>query len=542
MIVRLLAAFAAICGPAGAGQLVCHFDTGVEAEVNDFGERQATGQWALAPPGSGCPVHPNGRALDAGQVGDPAQVLEIPVSPQASFAQGTMECWVKTRWDWQTDRDQHSFLFLPLEGGPWNSLCLYHHGRMGEARTLAFNIHDGVDNCIVCPVEQLGWKEGEWHHLAASWTEHSQWLFADGKLVAKRFYENPIQFTAPVGSLRLCPPGLWGSATAVLLDEVRLSDRPLYVGCESFPLPTAPLPDTLPTGLLELPGTQFLASSTAAPVEQDSDVPELHNGQFGETIWLDRAGAAWVRVDLPEVRQVAAVRWSRDGRPLKGPNDFAHAGNIPRDFVVEASADGQAWRPVVTQKDFWYDPDAIPREGMVFQHAFPPTAAKHVRFTVTKGQPGGLGPRVALDEIQVLDEAGNNLARSARVVTARTSFRREFAPEKVADGRLGEESCWRAATPGPATLEVVLARPGTVEMLTWSRSAEGLAADGTPRDLVIEAQAEGGEWIEIGRVTGNTDPGRHEVPLQPAATSRLRIHILSTVDGKEAVLDEIAVR
>jgi len=541
MVICLLVVFTVLSVPAQGGQLICHFNTGVNADVNDFGDRHALGQWSLTAAGNGCPADPQGRALDAGNVGDRAEFLEIPVSSQVSFAQGTMECWVKTRWDWQTDRDQHTFLLLRMEGGPWNSICLYHHGRMGEARTLAFNINDGVDNCIVCPVEQLGWREGEWHHLAASWTEHSEWLFADGKLVAKRFYEKPINFASPVGGLRLCPPGLWGSPTAVLLDEVRLSDRPLYVGYESFPPPTAPLPDTFRTSLLELPGTRFFASSTAPPEETESDVPELHNGLFGETIWVNRAGEAWVRVDFDEIKQVSAIRWSRDGRPLKGPNDFAHAANIPRDFVIEVSLDGKLWQMVVKQKDFWFDPDTIPREGMVFQHSFSPVAAKSVRFVVTKGQPGGLGPRVAFDEIEVLDSARNNLALTARVVTAVTSFRREFAPEKVADGKLGEESCWRAASSGAANLELVLARPYPVKTLTWSRCAEGFASEGTPRDLVIEAQVEDGKWIEIGRMQGNTDPRRHDMPLRPTVTSRLRINILSTTDGKEATLDEIVL-
>lgn len=524
-----------------AGQIVCHFDSGRDAEVNDFGDRKATGEWALSPEGTGCPANPRGRALDAGEVGGLAHLVEIPVSPTTSLAQGTLEAWVKTKWDWQSDRDHHSFLYIKMEGGYWNSICLYHHGRMGEARTLAFNINDGVDNCITCPVEQLGWKEGEWHHIAASWTEHSEWLFADGKLVAKRLFQNPMSFRSPSSPLRICPPGLWGSPTAALIDEVRFSDRPLYVGRETIPLPQSPLPDALPMGILEAHGTRILASSTASPYTNEEDVPELHNGTFGETVWLDREGRTWARVDLPKATRVTAVRWSRDGRPLKGVNDWAEARNLPRDFAFEVTADGETWQTVVTRTDHYYDPDNIPRDGMVFEHRFAPVEARSVRITVTKGQPDPLGPRVALDELQVIGEDGKNVAREARVVTARTSFHREYRPEKVADGRLGEESCWRAAQPGEATLDLVLATPCEIKTLTWSRSAEGIRTDGTPKDLVVEAERDG-QWVEVGKAEGNAEPGRHELALRPTIASRVRVRILATCDGREPIFDEITLR
>lgn len=527
-------ALAALTLPLGAGQVVCHFDTDTAAAVNDFGERTATGGLVLSAPGTGCPVNPAGRALDAAS---PAG-LAIPLSPQTSLAQGTLEAWVKTRWDWATDREHHSFLSIKMEGGHWQSLALYHHGRMGDSRTLAFNIHDGVDNCITCPVEQLGWGANEWHHIAASWTEHSEWLFADGRLVAKRLFPDAMAFAAPEGPLRIGPPGLWGSAADTLIDEVRFSDRPLYVGLESIPVPTAPLADTLDAG----PGAiAVTASSTAAPWEQETDVPELHDGVFGQSAGLQRSGECWVRCDLPAGSVVAAVRWSRDGRPLAGATDWADARLLPRDFTVEVSPDGSAWQPVVSQRDFWYDPAAIPRAGMVFEHRFPPVAARGVRMAITKGQPGSLGPQVALDEFQVLDPTGRNLAAQARLVTARTRLRREYRPENLVDGRLGEESCWRAAQPGEATVTLTLADPRDLHGLTWSRSAEGLATEGTPRDLVVEARRDG-QWVEVARVAGNQAPGRHETTLEPVRTTSLRLRLLATVDGKEAILDDLSLR
>ena len=65
--------------------------------------------------------------------------------------------------------------------------------------------------------------------------------------------------------------------------------------------------------------------------------------------------------------------------------------------------------------------------------------------------------------------------------------------------------------------------------------------DGVPQDLVVEALREG-VWVEVGRVVGNRDPGRRETPLEPVVAGAVRVRILSTVDGREAVLDEITLR
>ena len=530
-------------------QLVCHFNgEAPQAEVNDFAGPSAavSGNGRLSPPGTGFPGDgPQGRALDTGYDMREALTLNLPLSRESDFSQGTMECWVKTAWDW-VEREQHSFLFLKMEGGVWNSICLYYHGRMGDAQMYAFNIFDVVDHPIVYDGHKLNWKKDEWHHIAACWTQHSTWMFADGKLVAHRTWEEPIRFSPPTGGLEIGRPGLYGAACGALVDEVRVCDEPLYIGQESFPLPTtALLPDKLPARLSD--GAEVTASSCAPLVQQAADVPELHDGVFGQSVrigWAANAGS--VQVDLPEAKRLAGVRWSRDGRRItdgegeKG-SGWARATDLPRDFTLEVSSDGQQWTPVVKQTGFYLDPFQLVGTGVRFTHSFELVAAKSVRMVVTRGLPPGLGEYPMLDEFEVLEAGTNaNLARAARVSTDRSVFRREYSPAKLVDGRFGDENAWRAAQGGPAWVMLVLKEEAEVHALEFSRSAEGLHTDGTPQELAVEAEVSG-QWTEIGRVKDNTKAPRQRLDLKPTKARRVRLQLPSTADGKEVTLDEVAL-
>ncbi len=230
---------------ATPGVLVCHFDTPeMSAAINDFGALgpQVAGFRHLLEPG--CPADPAPGVLEAG-ITDPSGSFTLPIAGDTSLRQGTLELWSKTDWDFG-DRSLHVFATIPLLGGYWNSISIGYHGLIGpETEVFESNIMDGVDHPLVVNAgpEGLFWRRGEWHHVALCWTEHSQRLFGDGKLLAATAYSEPLFITAPVGKLHVgCPSTAFGGPLQGLVDELRLCTVPLYAGMDAFPLPEVPIP------------------------------------------------------------------------------------------------------------------------------------------------------------------------------------------------------------------------------------------------------------------------------------------------------------
>ncbi|MDW8029699.1 MAG: LamG-like jellyroll fold domain-containing protein [Armatimonadota bacterium] len=213
--------------------LFATFD-GERVERNDFGSLQPINpeSWRLTPFGTGCPVNPQGRALDAGYHDDPkAKVLSFSIPNDADLRQGTVEMWFKPNWS-MGERKHFTLFHIKLRGGYWNGIWLGYHGTIGTT-TEAFgcNIMDGVDHpAYVGDSEtQLGWKANEWHHVAVTWTEHSLYVFADGKLVAQTFSEAPFRIGENEGVL--CVGGAFGETKPLaggLIDEFRFVNLPLY--------------------------------------------------------------------------------------------------------------------------------------------------------------------------------------------------------------------------------------------------------------------------------------------------------------------------
>ena len=538
-----------LCTAAPAKQLVCHFNGNAPgSDVNEFaGATSPPPEGAqLSAPGTGFPGDgPQGRALDTGIASATPMTLKLPIARPTDLSQGTLEAWVNTGWDWGEDHGVHDFLFQRMEGGDWNSICIYYHGHMGDAQVLAFNINDGLDHAITYDAHKLGWKKGEWHHLAASWTRHSTCLFADGKLVNHATYAEPMSFTPPSMPLQVGAPGLSGERCGALMDEVHFTDAPLYVGCDSIPLAKTLLPDKLPIALSD--GAEVTASSVAAPLVRVEDVPELHDGLYGKAVRVGQVGnAGEVLVTFKAPRRVAAVRWSRDGRRLvdgdgeKGTG-WARTTDVPCDFTIETSPDGQAWTEVARKTGFFISPTELSGTGIRIRHDFAPVPARAVRMRITKGLPPGLGSSPMLDEFEVIEaDTGSNLARDAVVATSHSIFRRAYSAAHLTDHRIGEENAWRAGKPGPAEVTLTLPQPAEVHSLEWSRSAEGLATDGTVQEMIIEGEV-GGAWVELAHVTGNTLAVRQRTALKPITTRQIRLRIFSTTDGKEATLDEVAL-
>ncbi len=117
---------------------------------------------------------------------------------------------------------------------------------------------------------------------------------------------------------------------------------------------------------------------------------------------------------------------------------------------------------------------------------------------------------------------------------------RRHDPSQAIDGRWGEESCWQSATPGHGVLTVELPAAAQVSKIVFSRSHEGLVADGIPSAGTIDVSPDGQAWQKVGDITG-ADARPRTFAFAPQQARFVRLSITATVDGKEPIIDDLRV-
>ncbi|MBC7287390.1 MAG: discoidin domain-containing protein, partial [Armatimonadetes bacterium] len=453
--------------------------------------------------------------------------------------------WIKPAWPAGT-REVFTVFHIKLRGGTWNGLWLGHHGTIGpDIEALGSNVMDGVDHpAYLAPCRHLAWRAGEWHHIAFTWTDYTSWVFWDGRLIAQFISQVPFLIGQNEGEV--CLASGWRSdvPARVLVDEFRLSDVPLY--CPDHP----PDPLRRPAGELDLglatpaKGARAIADSTAQRETRDVDVVELHDGAYGKAAQIGTYnGQGMVLVKLAEEAEVAGFEWSRDGVPYAGPQGrgWARVLPYPREFSVETSLDGERWEKAVEETDFRITPAFVAQHhALRFRHDFQPRRARFVRMTVRRGPRGEWG--IVLDEVAVYAPDGRNLALQPGVCvsTTITSRARRYDPELAIDGRWGEESCWRSATPGRGVITVELPEPTTVSGVVFSRSHEGLVTDRVPSAGRIEVSFDGQTWSPVAELSGADAKPRH-ISFEPHVAKFVRLNITATSDGGEPTIDDLRI-
>jgi hypothetical protein len=520
----------------------------IRADRNDWGKVDPvnlTG-FRLTAPGEGCPLNPSGRALDAGFTPDTRKgQLSFALPADADLRQGTFEMWFKPAWG-SGERALHALFHLKLRGGPYNSLWLGYHGTIGPtSEAYGGNIMDGLDHPAYVDGKLLKWQPGQWHHVALVWTDHSEWVFVDGKLVAQYLSQQPFRIKTNEGKLCLGSVFDGPNTTAGgLIDDVRFTDVPLY-SPDQPPVITQPPTADLGVGL----GTTWLgAKATADSFTPDqslvTDIPELHDGKYGNAVPIGTvADQAEVQVDLPAEAEVKGVEWSRDGVPYAGPQGRGWAAVMPYPlaFAIDVSLDGAKWEEVYHTDAFDLSPGFVAtHDALRFREDFDPRRCRHVRMRMLRAPRGD--PPIMLDEFAVYAPDGRNLALlpGARAETRLVAMVRRHDPSLAIDGRWGEESAWQSATPGHGILTVELPAAAQVSKVVFSRSHEGLATDGIPSAGIIEVSPDGQSWQKIGGITG-ADPKPRTVTFTARTARFVRLTITSTADGKEPVIDDLRV-
>jgi len=192
--------------------LVISFDDHLHAVAGDrIVEASLDGKPELAP----------GRIGKALKSGPDTGYVQYPTEGIISAAGGTVEMWVKAV-DWKPE-DEEFHVFFESRGEGALYLYKYYQG----VRLLMLTC-ENVNGPYTSSAFSLdGWKTGEWHHIAGTWSAEGVLAYADGKPAAK----------LPAGGLLPLSLGKtfrigdhpWHIArkTTSLIDEVRIYDRPL---------------------------------------------------------------------------------------------------------------------------------------------------------------------------------------------------------------------------------------------------------------------------------------------------------------------------
>lgn len=122
----------------------------------------------------------------------PGELIAVPIRWPASQAgaerwdQGTIEFALSPRFDMSQAPDFAGLVTMqnePFTPGLQGSLLIF-YAATGQ---IGFMINGRMENVLGAPT--LGWKKGEWHHVAASWGARGMRLYLDGKQVAQNQYQ-----------------------------------------------------------------------------------------------------------------------------------------------------------------------------------------------------------------------------------------------------------------------------------------------------------------------------------------------------------------
>jgi hypothetical protein len=209
----------------------------------------------------------------------------------------------------------------------------------------------------------------------------------------------------------------------------------------------------------------------------------LNDGQYGNShSWMsDEKGRGWIMVELPQPTRIDKVIWGRD-RQGKFTDRLATAftleAGLAKDQLTMLS-EVRPPRPTVNWK--------------LTTDRFAPVKAKRLRFTVLATN--GLEP--CIDELEVIDTRGRNVARDAKVTTSGNVLVPDrHDPDYLNDGHYGNERSWLGNEAGKGWIELSFDTEHEITRVVWSRDREGKLEDRMTTEYRIEVARDGG-WTVV---------------------------------------------
>jgi uncharacterized protein (TIGR03437 family) len=190
------------------------------------------------------PTQSAGTAFVAGKFGSAVAVaatgsLTYPQAGNVSFGDGTVEMWVAPQYDGSntlytenTGTPQAQVLFHSFWGGNGNELILAiaDHGGGPYFYVGAAGVYAGFPDASGI----AGWKAGQWHHLAFTYSASQGRLriFVDGALGQENDAE--IQFPAVSPTTFTIGGDAFGHGSAFAVDEVRISNGEMLASAIAY--------------------------------------------------------------------------------------------------------------------------------------------------------------------------------------------------------------------------------------------------------------------------------------------------------------------
>ena len=198
--------------------------------------------------------------------------------------------------------------------------------------------------------------------------------------------------------------------------------------------------------------------------------------------------------------------------------------------AAQRTAAGKALRPAVVAR--------------LNEETFPPTEAVAVKFTILASSSG----EPCLDELEIYDEAGQNVALASKGAKASASGTLPgYAIHKLEhlnDGRTGNDHSWIASTTGTGWVRVDLLAKARIQRIVWSRDRSERFKDRVATRYQIEVAAEPENWVKLASSEDRepfTDAFLTRLSVEDAAQARGLQKDLATMKSRRTVLTGAAM-
>ena len=160
----------------------------------------------------------------------------------------------------------------------------------------------------------------------------------------------------------------------------------------------------------------------------------------------------------------------------------------------------------------------VPVNAKLNEETFAAVDAVAVKFTIVATN----SAEPCIDELEIYDEAGRNVALNGKTVASGTLP--GFAMHKlehINDGRTGNDRSWISNTAGRGWVQIDLPAKTRIARIVWGRDREGRFTDRVATQYKIEVAAEPEQWKTVASsddrqpLNGKADPNAFLAQLSP---------------------------